>query len=365
MSWWEDMPKQSFKERNPGKGAEPESADKKQRKSRSTLFTALAILTVIVLIAVTGWYVIYQLPMQKTIIIVDGEKVSIGYFIRRVMSNPNGDDIFGTMEQLVQELIIKQEAPGYGITVSEEDIDAVLRDLAKGESESITDAEYREWYRQQLNASQLSEKDFRNIVYRGLLTQGMGELLAAQVPSVGEQVHLNVILVGTYDEAVKIQERSNAGEEFASLAREASLDTSTKDNGGDVGWLPPGVLDARFESAITSLEIGKISEPFLNVDPNATQEQQQQLGESYLLFYVSEKSVSLEIQPDHLDVLRAKALDTWLAEQMEVKKIEFRGLNSGRGFDSETNAWIGYQVQRLRKVAQGTTQQEESQGTQP
>lgn len=364
------MPKQSFKERNQGKGSEPESTEKKPRKSRSPLYTALAILVVIILIATAGWYVIYQLPMQRTIIIVDGEKVSIGYFIRRVMNNPNGDDIFGTMEHLVQELIIKQEAAGYGITVSEADIDATLRDLAQGDSESITDAEFQEWYRQQLNGSQLAEKDFREIVNRGIMTQRMGELLAARVPSVGEQLHLNVILVSSYDEALKIQERSNAGEEFASLAREASLDSSTKDNGGDVGWLPPGVLDARFESAITGLEIGKISEPFLNVDPNATEQQQQQAGESYLLFYVSEKSVSMEIQPDHLDVLRAKALDTWLADQMAVKDIQFRGLNSGRGFDSETNAWIGYQVQRLRKVAQSaqptsTTQQEESQGTQP
>jgi hypothetical protein len=73
---------------------------------------------------------------------------------------------------------------------------------------------------------------------------------------------------------------------------------------------------------------------------------------------VAEKSASMEISEDHLNVLKSKALTEWLNEQMSIKKIEFHGL-SGGGFDSETNAWLLYQVQRLRRGMSSSTEEEE------
>ncbi len=211
-----------------------EQKTREQKKRRNTLLTALAIVVLIATAAGVGYYLAYAMPFQKTIIKVDNDTVNIGYFIKRVImsSSSSSPDIWGTMQNIVYELIMKQEAPLYVGEVTEEDIDAILRDAATGTSESITDAEFREWYRQQLGASQLSDREFRDIVSRSILAERMSAYLSDRVPTVAEQVHLNFIMVLDYDTAVQVKERIDGGEDFAIVAQEVSLDAS-KDQGGD------------------------------------------------------------------------------------------------------------------------------------
>ncbi|MDP2918942.1 MAG: peptidylprolyl isomerase [Dehalococcoidia bacterium] len=344
-------PTKQAQRRTPGKTTETSPQDKNQRSKRNTIITALAIGLVIAAVAGIGYYLIYVMPFQRVILKVDDDVIKIDYFLRRVLTNPGGEDIFGTLQSVTNEVIIAQEAPRYGITVTPQDLDAYLRDIAKGESESITDAEYREWYRQRLNASLLSEKRFRELVAVSLQQQQLAKLMAAQVPNTAEQGHLWVILVNSYDEAVKVKQRADNGEVFANLAKELSIDGSTKENGGEVGWLPFDILDSRFASTVAALEIGKASEPLMN-DQGSDQKPQ-----NFIIFLVSEKSLDREVLPEHLEVLKAKAFSDWLNEQMSVKKITFHGLGGG-GFDSETNAWLTYQVQRLRRGISGKTAEE-------
>jgi hypothetical protein len=340
-------PSKEPQKKSPGKTQESPSQNKSKKTKRNTIFTVVAISLVIALVAGIGYYLIYVMPFQRVIIKVDNEVVRIDYFLKRILTNPNGEDIWNTLEMVTNELIVKQEAPKYGITVTEQDIDTFLRDAAKGDSESITDAEFKEWYRQRLNASQLSEKLFRDLVARSLMQQRMAELLANQVPNTAEQGHFFLIVVPTYDEAVKIKERADNGEVFENLATEVSIDTQSKEKGGDIGWLPYGVIDPRFESIITALEIRQASDPVMY----------DQEAQNYVIFMISEKSVDMEVLPEHLNVLKAKAYKDWLNDQMAVKQIAFRGL-SGGGFDSETHSYLSYQVQRLRRGISGTSEEE-------
>ena len=66
-----------------------------------------------------------------------------------------------------------------------------------------------------------------------------------------------VSFVEIYDKIV------NKGADFAELAKEYSVDSNTKDNGGELGEFGKNETISAFEDVVFSMEIGEISEPVL------------------------------------------------------------------------------------------------------
>jgi hypothetical protein len=67
------------------------------------------------------------------------------------------------------------------------------------------------------------------------------------------------ILVATEEEAQAVLDRLEAGEDFAALADEVSLDTSSE--GGDLGCVPAGAFVPAFAQAAMSAVIGEVTGP--------------------------------------------------------------------------------------------------------
>lgn len=61
--------------------------------------------------------------------------------------------------------------------------------------------------------------------------------------------------------AQSLAKRAREGEDFAELAKDNSDDFGSAPNGGDLGWLEPGVMVQAFEDALYSLDSGAISDP--------------------------------------------------------------------------------------------------------
>jgi peptidyl-prolyl cis-trans isomerase D len=61
--------------------------------------------------------------------------------------------------------------------------------------------------------------------------------------------------------AQTLTERLRAGESFADLAGEFSEDPVSAEDGGDLGWIEPGVMMASFEDALFAMEAGAVSDP--------------------------------------------------------------------------------------------------------
>jgi peptidyl-prolyl cis-trans isomerase C len=78
---------------------------------------------------------------------------------------------------------------------------------------------------------------------------------------VGREVRAKHILVGSEEEAKKIHERIQKGEDFSTLAKKFSKDKGTAKKGGDLGFFRQGKMVPEFEIVAFNLKVGSVSKP--------------------------------------------------------------------------------------------------------
>jgi len=152
------------------------------------------------------------------------------------------------------------------------------------------------------------EAEYRQIIRASILRDKVREALGDEVPSVAEQTRARHILVETEDEAKEVIERLNAGEDFAALAEELSLDTGSAVDGGDLGFAPRGRYVPEFDEAVSTLPIGQVSEPI----------------ESQFGWHVIEvlERAERELSPADYVQLQRTAFSDWLDSARESAEIE-------------------------------------------
>ena len=322
----------TFLGNNPARKAPDSKAVDRDRKGKRTGFIIASVVIILILLAVGLLY--YQnntAPFRRIIITVDDISINMDYFLKR--TRLAGKDSMEMLQVLTNERLIKIGAPRYIAEVTPEDINQELRRAASGESETISESEFKEWYRQLLNETKLSDSEYREYVATSLLAARLHEYLTKRVPTVAAQVHLYAILLETNENAEKVRARWEAGEDFADLAQEVSLDEVSGEKGGDLGWFPRGVLVSGFDQVAFSLTIGDVSEPLTYVsDPTSTEI-------FYYLFMVAEKADAREVSEEFLAVLGDKTFEDWLSEEIGFHKIKYN-------FDSEIYAWINWQLSK-------------------
>ena len=305
---------------------------------RTTLI-ALAVLAVVGAVAGAAIYRERVAPFRTTVLVVDGRSISMRYFLKRAFLSKA--EPLAMLETLMHEQLVRHAAPEppYGIHVGEQEVDQFLREVARGESATIAESEFKAWYRQQLNDSRLSDAEFRDLARTNLLARRLTEYLSERVPTVAEQVHLHVIAVTDTAAARTAVERLAGGEDFGSVARAMSSDEGSRDRGGDIGWRPRGALASVLaQTAFDELEIGEASGPLYLDD------------RSLVVVMVSEKVPAREIDQESLRTIRATVLDDWLTEEQPRHSVEIRGFRNG--YDAETDAWVRWQLERMRGGSQ-------------
>jgi parvulin-like peptidyl-prolyl isomerase len=156
----------------------------------------------------------------------------------------------------------------------------------------------------------MSRGDYKRLVVKPTLArQRIQQILTDEVPVRAEQVHAAHILVATQDAANEVVSRLNSGEDFATIAREVSTDTSTAGTGGDLGWFPRGVMVDPFEQAAFSLEPGQTSEPV-------------QSSFGWHIIRVIEKEQDRPVALATLRQLQGSVLQDWLIEQRGESDID-------------------------------------------
>jgi parvulin-like peptidyl-prolyl isomerase len=299
-----------------------------------TLAIAAAVAAVVAAAAGIGIYLDQVAPFRATVLVVGDRSVTMRYFLKRV--SMSGQAPLDVLQALVSELIIRDLAPEppYNIEVTDQDVDRFLRDLARGGSETIKESDFKEWYRQKLNETRLSDAEFRDLARTNVMTVRLTDYLARRVPTVAEQVHLRMIPLRDPADAARIKARLQSGESFGALARELSSDPKLRDNGGDIGWFPRGALPPQLaKAAFDDLKVGEASDPL-------------GLGDQTVVIFVAEKATR-QVEGDSLEKLKASALSDWVRSEYQYEKVEFHGFHGG--YDSETDAWVKWQLQRMKR----------------
>lgn len=173
-----------------------------------------------------------------------------------------------TLDTLIQEELVKQEADKKAIVISAQDIDA---EVARIKKQFTSEADFQAALQQSgMTLDSLKKQIPMQLRIRKLLEpqakvtdDEVKQYFEANKASYGqpEQVRASHILVATQAEADDIEKQLKAGADFAALAKAKSLDTGSKDAGGDLGFFGKGTMVPEFEQAAFSLKVGEVSDP--------------------------------------------------------------------------------------------------------
>jgi peptidyl-prolyl cis-trans isomerase SurA len=131
--------------------------------------------------------------------------------------------------------------------------------------------EARDVIRQQLLEQAMMQRRFSGLKVSERDVQEFYALYRDSLPTVPEQVELEQIAlksrpsseakVAAKELATSLRDSLARGADFAALARAYSSDEASSAQGGDLGWVTPGMFVPQFERAVKSLGINDISEP--------------------------------------------------------------------------------------------------------
>jgi peptidyl-prolyl cis-trans isomerase C len=196
-----------------------------------------------------GAPVFAQAPDAATVLAtVDGTEITLGQVV--AASGRMGDQMGGMPDDALLESMLQQmvDQALLARTVSssiEDDPLAVTIELENGRRGLLAGSAI-----EAMLADPIAEEDLR---------AAYDESIAALEPAV--EYSAAHILVASEDEANAIAARVEAGEAFADLASEASLDPGSGPQGGDLGWFALGQMVPEFEQAVVEAEPGKLTAP--------------------------------------------------------------------------------------------------------
>jgi parvulin-like peptidyl-prolyl isomerase len=221
-----------------------------------------------------GYYQQQIKPYRQPVLKVNDIEFDMDYYLKILELYTEGLDQSraSMMAQMVtgaimQNALINQHAPEMGITVDSNEVEKALK-----ERELPVIKPYKDAY----SAELLTEKL-------------LADYFDSKVPTTDEQVNIQAMVVSSESKADEIIQKLEEGESFSTLAQENSIEDTTREKNGELGWIPkeymatalPSLSDSSLEFIAFSTTPGTISKPVY--DPS------QQKDGGYWVLQVIEK----------------------------------------------------------------------------
>jgi len=253
---------------------------KQKRRQRILFGSGIFIIAAALIVVGAGWYVNQYRPLHQTVIRVNDTTFSMDYYVKALKFYGEGQPSYymynladDMVEIIEQNELIKQEATELDITVSRNEVDKELNSLDPPLS-----------------------RDYRDFVGTAMLIDKLQvEYFDEQVPVKAEQRHIMAILLESENQVAEVKTRIEEGEDFTELAGELSLELLSKEENGDLGWRPEGILTLLWGTSVIdeyafSSEIDTLSQPIYD------EEQIKSVG------YWIAKVLEREMKPEEADV---------------------------------------------------------------
>jgi parvulin-like peptidyl-prolyl isomerase len=224
-----------------------------QQKKRRRIILGLGIFIVVTVLGImgAGWYIGYYQPRHQIVIRVNNTEFNMNYYVKMLEFYGKGQPI-QYMDALASELVvviernelIRRGALLLGISVSDKEVDEKLKSY-----DPPLNKDYRDIARTELLISKLLDRHFER-----------------KVPLLAEQRHIMATFLESESQAMEVRARVEAGEDFAELAGELSLESFSKDEKGDLDWHPEDILAELLATSVPgeyafSSEVEVLSQP--------------------------------------------------------------------------------------------------------
>lgn len=262
-------------------------------------------------------------PTPLLAAIVNGESILLETYELALAQRNNG--LYGTLEPdlpageaenvvlelLIEQVIIAQAAAEFGISIDDATLAAEMAQLRLLAEEAGGPGGYEAW----LQTNGWTESDLEAAMRRQLLTEQVMTRITADVPNAVPQAHARYLQVDDLTLATSIREQVLAGTDFASLAREHSLDRVTGEDGGDLGFFPAGtLLVPEIETAAFALQPNQISDIITVTDLESGQT-------TYYLVQLITIDPARPLSAEARARLLEERFESWLAEQRANAEI--------------------------------------------
>lgn len=174
------------------------------------------------------------------------------------------------LDNMITQELLLQAAKDRKISISKKDIEAQIKSLKTGYKDDAA-------FKKALKDANMTQESLEEQLRMQMITQRLIESLAqsADISDAAVQKYYDThktqftekaakrpaqILFRPEDKAVaeKVLAEIKSGGDFAALAKQYSIDETTKSKGGDLGW-PGAPRPTEVEQAINSLKVGQVS----------------------------------------------------------------------------------------------------------
>ncbi len=302
----------------------------RERRNRLLVVASVTgVLIVLLVLASVGYVNSYVRPPRRTALTVGDRTFIARDLARRVriaIADQGGPGQSGgvpdpakILDTMRDEEVLRQSSSQLGISLEPQEVNEAVASRL-GVDYGGPGSPFDVAYRAELTRTEMSDDAYREMVTADVLQERVRAFFAAALPESSDQVKLELILVGTEEEAKTVIDRINGGEEFASVAQSASRDTATASLGGARDWTPHGVLAPVLEEAAFTLKRGTLSEPI-------------KTDEGYYVIRVTDRRRDAGLDETQRQEMIDAAYEAWLAQRREA-------LHAEEFLDDEMSNWV-------------------------
>lgn len=242
-------------------------------------------LTVLALFAVFTAIPAQSAVVEKIVAVVNSRIITLSELnqeIKDVTISPEAEiNAREVLDAMIDRILLDQQAAARKISVSDEEVKAIIKN--QQEAMNLDEEAIAEELKKQNMSEELFHRQWKyQILSRRLLdhvTQGSIAVTDEEIEqyhrehyeeeggsTYGRQTKIAHILInketeGALSKAEEVLELAKSGEPFAELARKYSMDESSAQNGGLLGYFVKGDLVPEIESAVEKTEVNGIAGP--------------------------------------------------------------------------------------------------------
>lgn len=200
---------------------------------------------------------------------------------------------------MIDQILLQQVALARNIRITDAQVNNELSQM-KGQD----GARFEQW----LQENGLNEESLRQRLFSDLLAAAVRDVITADLAH--QQVHIHARYIFSTDQAraQEVLAKLQAGADFGAIARQYSMDETTRESGGDLGFIPHGVMPLAFDKAAFALKSDQISE-IVSVDSG------------FMIIQVLEIDPARTVSDDNWPLVQQYAFETWLADERAQAEI--------------------------------------------